>query len=90
MATTPRTAETVTEEIQREREELARAVTNLRSGIHEATDVKRILRTKWPQITAVVAFTAGVIVAAQIVRRRRKEPVVLARLGRLAIIERDD
>jgi hypothetical protein len=90
MATPPRTAETVTEEIQREREELARAVTNLRSGIHEATNVKRILRTKWPHITAAVAFTAGVIVAAQLLRRGKKEPVVLARIGRLAIIERDD
>jgi hypothetical protein len=88
---TPRTAEVVTEEIQREREELARAVTHLRSELKAATDVRQILRTKWPHITIAVTFAAGVITARQLLRRRREREtngIVRARFGRFTVVER--
>ena len=90
MSTPPRTPETVTREIQQERDQLAAAVSNLRTELHEATDVRRILRTKWPQIVAVVTVAAGVIVASQVLRHRRREPAILARIGRLAVIDLED
>jgi hypothetical protein len=89
-----RTPELVTEEIRREREELARAVTSLRSDFRAATDVRAILRARWPQIVVAAGFAAGVIAARHALRRRRErercpEPAVLLRLGRFAVVERD-
>jgi len=88
----PRTPEAVTEEIRREREELARAVVGLRSELREATDVRRILRTKRGRLAlAATTVAVGAIVAGLVLgRKKHKQPVVLARIGRLAIIERDD
>jgi hypothetical protein len=89
--TAPRTPELVTQEIQREREQLAAAVSHLRSDLKAATNVKAVLRSKWPQLTAAVAFTAGVITARQLLRRRHERelnPVVRARFGRFWIVER--
>jgi len=87
----PRTPEVVVSELEREREELARAVSSLRSELGEATDLRRLLRTKWPILAAAGSVAAVAIAGALILRRgRERPPVVLARIGRLAIIERND
>jgi hypothetical protein len=88
---TQRTPELVTREIQREREELARAVSHLRTELKAATDVRTIVRTKWPQLAVAAGLAAGVIAARRVVRRRRereRDPVVLARIGRFLIVDR--
>ena len=53
-----RTTEDVRRDIEREREQLVRAVTHLRSDLHEVTNVKPLLKK--------VAIGVGVLVAARI------------------------
>lgn len=65
MATTSlngRTPETVRREIESEREQLARAVEELREGLGDATDVAGILRAKLP-VVAAGALGAGFFLA---------------------------
>jgi hypothetical protein len=61
-----RTTEDVRRDIEREREQLVRAVTHLRSDLHEVANVKPLLKK--------VVIGVGVLVAARIafklVRRR--------------------
>ena len=94
MATPPRTAETVTRELELEREKLATAVSNLRGDIQAATTPSAILRTTWPVLVGIGALAAGVV-AARIVLGRRRRPevvreVVRARFGRFIVLERTD
>jgi hypothetical protein len=77
MATPPRTPDLVRQEIEREREQLALAVTSLREDV----------RKQLPRVAAVAAVAAGALVAFRIVRRRRVG-VVRARFGRYTVIER--
>jgi hypothetical protein len=86
----PRTPETVTSEIERERDRLVQAVSNLRTDLRAATSVRTILRTKWPLIVGAAAVGGGVLAAVLLLRGRHPEPAVLARIGRLAIIQQDD
>ena len=80
MATTSlngRTADTVRQEIERERGELAVAVEQLRDGLGEATNVSARLRSNLPVVTAG-ALGAGFFLAGGIGATMR----FLARKGR--------
>jgi hypothetical protein len=85
----PRTPDTVAEDIRREREQLAQAVTHLRSELRAATNVKAIVRSKWPQISAVATLAVGAIAVRAVLRHRRHHEVTRARFGRFALVERD-
>ena len=80
MATTSlngRTPDTVRREIESEREQLARAVEELREGLGEVTDVAGKLRAKLPAVAAG-ALGAGFFLAGGIGATMR----LLARRGR--------
>ena len=80
MATTSlngRTPDAVRREIESEREQLARAVEELREGLGEATDVAGKLRAKLPAVAAG-ALGAGFFLAGGIGATMR----LLARRGR--------
>ena len=80
MATTSlngRTPDTVRREIESEREQLARAVEELREGLGDATDVAGKLRAKLPAVAAG-ALGAGFFLAGGIGATMR----LLARRGR--------
>jgi hypothetical protein len=80
MATTSlngRSPDTVRREIESEREQLARAVEELREGLGEATDVAGKLRAKLPAVAAG-ALGAGFFLAGGIGATMR----LLARRGR--------
>ena len=69
MATTrDRTPEDVRRDIEREREQLVRAVTHLRSDLHEVANVKPLLRKL---AIGAGAFTLAVV-ALKLARRRRR------------------
>jgi hypothetical protein len=86
----PRTPETVTQDIEREREQLAQAVSHLRSDLKAATDVKAMLRSKWPQISAVATIAVGALAFRAVLRRRRRNGgVERLRFGRFVVVERD-
>jgi phytoene/squalene synthetase len=72
-----RTEEQVRQEIAREREHLAAAVTSLRNE----------LRSRAPRVAVAAAVVVGTVVALRIVRRRR-HGVVRARFGRYTVVER--
>ena len=63
-----RTPEDVRRDIEREREQLVRAVTHLRSDLHEVANVKPLLRKL---AIGAGAFTLA-IVALKLARRRRR------------------
>ena len=80
MATTSlngRSPDTVRREVESEREQLARAVEELREGLGEATDVAGKLRAKLPAVAAG-ALGAGFFLAGGIGATMR----LLARRGR--------
>jgi hypothetical protein len=83
-----RTTETVAQEIEREREQLGLAVSNLRSELRAATDVRALLRSRWPQLSAVATIAVGAIAFRAVLRRRNRHESTLARFGRFAIVER--
>ena len=85
--TAPRTPEQVTREIEREREQLALAVSHLRDDLHAATDVKAILRAKAPQITRGALAAAAVLTLLRLLRRKRHKPVERANFGRFKLVE---
>jgi hypothetical protein len=72
-----RTPDTVRREIESEREQLARAVEQLRQGLGEATDVAGKLRARIPAV-AVGALGAGFFLAGGIGATMR----LFARRGR--------
>lgn len=61
-----RTPDDVRSDIEREREQLVRAVAHLRSDLHQAANVKPLLRKA---AIGVAAFTVAVV-AVKIARRR--------------------
>jgi hypothetical protein len=63
-----RTPEDVRRDIEREREQLVRAVTHLRSDLHEVANVKPLLRKL---AIGTAAFTVAVV-ALKIARRGRR------------------
>ena len=92
MATTNgRTPEVIRREIEAEREELARSMEALRSGLQEATDISSKLRSNLPA-AAAAALGAGFFLAGGIgatmrlfARRSREHVDPQASVGRLRI-----
>jgi hypothetical protein len=82
-----RTPETVTREIEREREQLALAVSHLRSELKAATDVRAFVRAKLPWIAAAAGLAGAALTAKRFVKQRRR-PKVWGRLGRFTLVER--
>lgn len=92
-ATNGRTPDQIRRDIESEREQLARAMESLRSGIGEATDVSAKLRANLP-VAAVAAAAAGFFLAGGVgatmrfLARRGREGKTAARLGRFTILDR--
>ena len=86
---TPRTPDSVAQDIQREREQLALAVSHLRSELKAATDVKAMLRARWPQLSAVATIAVGALAFRTVLKHRKRHETTRARFGRFAIVERD-
>ena len=91
--TNGRTAADVRSDLARERDQLAGAVEDLRSEIHEVTDVKGKLRRNMP-VAAGVALGAGFVLAGGIgapmrfLARKSREGEEQARVGRFAFVRR--
>ena len=93
MGTNNRSTEDVRREIATEREELAGAVEELRTGLGEATDISGKLRERLP-LVAAGALGAGFVVAGgigaamRLMFRRGREGTEKARFGPFAFIDR--
>jgi hypothetical protein len=87
-----RSVEQVTREIERERDQLAAAVSQLRGELRRATDVRAIVRARLPELAVAAVFGAGVVAATYTFRRRRRqrrqEPAWRLRIGRFTLTER--
>ncbi len=89
-----RTTEQVRRDIETERELLATAVDDLRTGIGEATDVSGKLKKNLPVATAA-AVGAGFVLAGgigatmRLLFRRGREGNEKARFGPFSLIDRD-
>ncbi len=92
-ATNNRTTADVRREIATQREQLADAVEELRTGLGEATDIGGKLRAHLP-VVAVGALGAGFVAAGgigatmRLLFRRGREGEEKARLGPFAFIDR--
>jgi hypothetical protein len=92
-ATNNRTTADVRREIATERNQLADAVEDLRTGLGEATDIGGKLRAHLP-VVAAGALGAGFVVAGgigatmRLLFRRGREGEEKARLGPFAFIDR--
>src|ERR671936_753053 len=89
-----RTPAEVRRHIEREREELAKAVEVLREDIGEATDVTTKLRSKLPLVAGAalgLGFVAagGIGATARLLFRRSRESDEKLRLGRFALVDRE-
>jgi len=90
-----RTAADVRRDIEAEREQLADAVEDLRSGIEEVTDVGGKLRAKLP-IVAAGALGAGFVLAGgigatmRLLARRSREGTTKAKIGPFSLVDHDD
>ncbi len=88
-----RSAEDVRRDIAAERDQLASAVDDLRSGLGEATDVAGKLRANLP-VAAAGAMSAGFVLAGGIgatmryVARRGREGDEKVRFGSFKLIDR--
>jgi Protein of unknown function (DUF3618) len=90
MATDTRTPEEVRYEIESEREQLARAVDQLRDGM----DVTSALRAKLPVVAAGAlaagfVFSGGIGATMRLLMRRSREGEVKARVGRFRLVDRN-
>jgi hypothetical protein len=89
-ATDDRTAEQVRHDIETERERLATAVDDLRSGIGEATNLKGKL-----PVVAVAAAGAGFLLGGgigatmRLLFRRGREGKTKAKFGPFSLVDRD-
>jgi hypothetical protein len=92
-ATNSRTPEEVRRDIASERDQLAGAVEDLRTGLGEATDIAGKLRGRLP-VVAAGALGAGFVIAggvgatARLLFRRGREGKEKARFGPFAFIDR--
>jgi len=89
-ATDGRTAEQVRHDIETERERLATAVDDLRSGIGEATNLKG----KLPVVAAAAAgagflLGGGIGATMRLLMRRGREGKTKAKFGPFSFVERD-
>ena len=93
MRTNGRTAADVKADLARERDQLAGAVEELKSELHEATDVKGKLKKNLPAATGA-ALAAGFVLAGGIgatmrfIARTSRESHEEARVGRWSIRRR--
>ena len=90
-----RTAADVRRDIEAEREQLAEAVEDLRSGLGEVTDIGGKLREKLPLVAAGALgagfFLAGGIGATmRLLARRGREGKTKAKFGSFSLVDRDD
>ncbi len=89
-----RTPEQVRRDIERERDQLASAVEQLRGSLGEATDVTAKLKAKLP-IVAGAAASAGFVLAGGVgatmryLARRGRDGNEQVRAGRFSIVRRD-
>jgi hypothetical protein len=89
-----RSAEQVRRDIETERERLATAVDDLRSGLGEATNINAKLRQNLP-VAAAAALGAGFVLAGgigatmRLLMRRGREGRTKARLGPFSLVDRD-
>jgi hypothetical protein len=92
-ATNSRTPEEVRRDIASERDQLADAVEDLRTGLGEVTDIAGKLRGSLP-VVAAGALGAGFVIAggvgatARLLFRRGREGKEKARFGPFAFIDR--
>jgi len=89
-----RTAADVRRDIEAEREQLADAVEDLRTGIGEVTDIGGKLRGKLPLVAAGALgagfFLAGGIGATmRLLARRGREGTTKAKVGPFSLVDRD-
>ena len=88
-----RTMAELRRDIEHERERLAEAVEELRTGFGEVTNVSAKLRAKLP-VAAGAAAAAGFVVAGgigatmRLLARRSREGGTAARLGRFTVVDR--
>ena len=89
-----RSPEEVRLNIERERDELARAVETLREDLGEATDIAGKLRTRLPLVAGGalgLGFVAagGIGATMRLLFRRGREGDEKARVGRFSLVDRD-
>jgi hypothetical protein len=89
-----RSPEDVRRDIESERERLATAVEDFRTGIGEATDVRRMLQGKVPVVTVAAlgvgfVFAGGIGATMRLLMRRSREGHTKARLGHFSLVDRD-
>jgi hypothetical protein len=89
-----RTAADVRRDIEAEREQLADAVDDLRSGLGDVTDIGGKLRAKLPLVAAGALgagfFLAGGIGATmRLLARRGREGKTKAKVGPFSLVDRD-
>ena len=89
-----RTTEDVRREIEQEREQLAKAVEELRDDLGEATDVAGKLRAKLPLVAAGAlglgfVVSGGIGATMRLIMRRGREGHEKARVGRFSLVNRD-
>jgi len=89
-----RTPEQVRRDIEREREQLARAVERLRADFGQATDVASKLRDRLPlavggALGAGFFLAGGVGATMRYLARRGREGKTRARLGQFELVDRD-
>jgi hypothetical protein len=90
----PRTPEQVRRDLEQEREELARAVEQLRGELGEAADIAGKLRAKLPVVAAGAAgagfvLAGGIGATMRLLARRSREGAEKARVGRWALLDRE-
>jgi hypothetical protein len=89
-----RSAAEVRHDIEAERERLATAVDDLRTGLGEATNIGAKLKGKLP-VATVAALGAGFVLAGgigatmRLLMRRGREGKTKARFGRFSLTDRD-
>jgi hypothetical protein len=89
-----RTSAEVRRDIESEREQLADAVEELRSGLGDATDISGKLRSRLP-IVAAAALGAGFYIGGgigatmRLLARRGREGKTKAKLGPFSLVDRD-
>jgi uncharacterized membrane protein len=89
-----RTPEQVRSDIEREREQLAHAVDQLRGSLGEATNVSAKLKAKLPMVAGAAAsvgfvLAGGVGATMRYLARRGRDGHERVRAGRFSIIDRD-
>ena len=94
MAPEARTPEQVRQDIEGHRDELAKAVDQLRADIGKAADVKGKLKANLPAVAAGALgvgffFAGGIGATMRLLARRSREGETKATFGRFSLVDRD-